>query len=60
VARSIDVPLSFLGDGVHETLLVGDEPEDPAAVRVVTRTLRRQDSLKIDLRAAGGFIGRFS
>src|SRR5207302_548428 len=53
-------PLSFLGDGVHETLLVGDEPEDPAAVRVVTRTLRRQDSLKIDLRAAGGFIGRFS
>jgi len=41
-ARSVDVPLSFLGDGVHEALLVGDEPEDPAAVRVVTRTLRRR------------------
>ena len=60
MARSVDVPLSFLGDGAHEALLVGDEPEDPAAVRLVTRTLRRQDSLKIDLRAAGGFIGRFS
>jgi len=29
-------------------------------VRVVTRTLRRQDSLKIDLRPAGGFVARFS
>src|SRR5439155_12270788 len=30
-ARSVDVPLSVLGDGGHEALLVGDEPEDPAA-----------------------------
>jgi len=59
-ARSVDVPLAFLGGGGHEALLVGDEPEDPAAVRVVTRTLRRQDSLKIDLRPAGGFVARFS
>jgi hypothetical protein len=60
VARSVDVPLDFLGDGAHEALLVGDEPEDAAAVRVVTRTLHRNDSLKIELRPAGGFVARFS
>src|SRR5256885_15945527 len=31
-ARSVDIPLSFLGDGGHEALLAGDEPEEPAAV----------------------------
>ena len=58
--RSVEVPLSFLGGGAHAALLVGDEPEDPAAVRVVARTLHREDSLKIDLRPAGGFVARFS
>ena len=58
--RSVEVPLSFLGGGAHEGVLVGDEPEDPAAVRVVARTLHREDSLKIDLRPAGGFVARFS
>ena len=58
--RSVEVPLSFLGGGAHEGVLVGDEPEDPAAVRVVARTLHREDSLNIDLRPAGGFVARFS
>jgi alpha-glucosidase len=59
-ARSIDVPLAFLAAGSHAALLVGDEPEDAAALRVVTRTVRPEDSLTIDLRAAGGFVARFS
>jgi hypothetical protein len=54
------VPLSFLGRGSHAALLVGDEPENPAAVRVATRTVRSEDSLAIDLRAAGAFVARFS
>ena len=59
-ARSLEVPLSFLGRGSHAALLVGDESENPAAVRVETRTVRPEDSLAIDLRAAGGFVARFS
>jgi alpha-glucosidase len=58
--RSVSVPLSFLGRGKHEALLVRDQPDDPAAVRIETAALRRTDSLAIDLRAGGGFIARFS
>ena len=58
-ARSVQVPLSFLGGGSHAALLVRDEVDDPAAVRVEHATLRRDDALKIDLRAGGGFVARF-
>ncbi|HEV8265129.1 MAG TPA: glycoside hydrolase family 97 catalytic domain-containing protein [Gemmatimonadales bacterium] len=58
-ARSVEVPLSFLGGGSHEALLVRDQADDPAAVQVEHATVRRGDSLQIDLRAAGGFVARF-
>jgi alpha-glucosidase len=58
-ARSLEVPLSFLGGGSHAALLVRDRAEDPAAVDVEQTTVQRSDTLKIDLRAGGGFVGRF-
>jgi len=57
--RSVEVPLSFLGKGSHAALLVRDEADEPAAVRVEHVTVRRDDSLTIDLRAGGGFVARF-
>ena len=57
-ARSVEVPLSFLGKGSHAAFLVRDEADEPAAVRVEHVTVRREDSLKIDLRAGGGFVAR--
>ena len=58
-ARSVEVPLSFLGKGSHAALLVRDEADEPAAVRVEHVTVRWDDSLTIDLRAGGGFVARF-
>jgi len=57
-ARSVEVPLSFLGGGSHEALVVRDREDDPAAVLVEHTTVRREDTLKIDLRAGGGFVAR--
>src|SRR5438094_896705 len=59
-ARSVEVPLSFLGGGSREALLVRDAIDDPAAVRVEHATLRWEDDLTIDLRPAGGFVARFA
>jgi alpha-glucosidase len=59
-ARTLSVPLSFLGDGEFHATLVYDEKDNSAAVRVDHATLKRSDSLTIDLRDGGGFIGRFS
>src|SRR2546429_2435789 len=59
-ARSVAVPLSFLGGGACEALLVADQLDDPAAVRVDHSALRRDHSLKVDLRAGGGVVARFA
>ena len=59
-ARSLDVPLAFLNGGSHDALLVRDQMDEPAAARVERATVRASDSLRIDLRPGGGFVGRFS
>ena len=58
-ARSLDVPLAFLDGGSHDALLVRDQMDEPAAARVERATVRASDSLRIDLRPGGGFVGRF-
>jgi alpha-glucosidase len=58
-ARSIQIDLSFLGAGVYQAMLVRDKQEDPAAVAIQSTTLKKSDSLKIELRPGGGFVARF-
>lgn len=59
-ARSLRIPASFLGDGTYRTLMVRDQEDNPAAVKIEEATLTRVDSLAIDLRAGGGFVARFT
>ncbi|NWG12894.1 MAG: glycoside hydrolase family 97 N-terminal domain-containing protein [Acidobacteria bacterium] len=58
-ARTIRVPLSFLGGGNYKAMMVRDHPEDPAAVQLEDSVVSSAESLAIDLRAGGGFIARF-
>lgn len=60
VARSISLPLSFLGKGAHAALLGRDVAEEPAALKVEATSVSRGVPISIDLRAGGGFIGRFT
>jgi alpha-glucosidase len=59
-AKTIQVPLSFLGDGQYAALLVRDNMDDSAAVQLERRTASRSDTIAIELRDGGGFIARFS
>jgi alpha-glucosidase len=59
-ARTVQVPLSFLGAGRYRALSVRDDKMNPAAVWVEEASVERGESLRIDLREAGGFIGRYS
>jgi len=59
-AKTIRVPLSFLGDGRYNASLVHDDKENDAAVVTEDRTVRRSDTLKIEMIKGGGFVGRFS
>jgi alpha-glucosidase len=61
-ARTVKVPLTFLGQEGYQSLLIYDDKNNPAAVRIEEgkgRMLRAVDSLTIEMSAGGGFVGRF-
>ena len=58
--RTITVPLSFLGDGEYKASLVRDDMQNDAAVKLEDATVNRGDSLAIEMRNGGGFVGRFT
>jgi alpha-glucosidase len=59
-ARRTDVALSFLRDGKYEALIVRDQPEEQAAVKMENATHSRKDSVTVDVGPGGGFIASFS
>ncbi|MCX6141930.1 MAG: glycoside hydrolase family 97 catalytic domain-containing protein [Ignavibacteriales bacterium] len=59
-ARTIQVPLRFLGEGSYKSTLVRDNKADAAAVVLENRTLTKSDTITIEMINGGGFIGRFA
>jgi alpha-glucosidase len=58
-ARSVLLALSFLPGGTHAAILVRDAAGDPAAMNIQRAHVKRNESLKIQLAAGGGFVARF-
>jgi alpha-glucosidase len=58
--QTIQVPLSFLGAGGYQAMLIRDSGAGADAEQVEHTSLRREDTLTINLRSGGGFIGRFT
>ncbi|HUV65902.1 MAG TPA: glycoside hydrolase family 97 catalytic domain-containing protein, partial [Sedimentisphaerales bacterium] len=59
-ARSIEVPLLFLGDGQYKASLVRDEKQKADGLILENRTVQRGDTITIEMTNGGGFAGRFS
>jgi alpha-glucosidase len=58
-ARSVQVPLTFLGRGEYAVTLVRDHETDPAAVHVETAAATRDTPVTLNLAAGGGYLARF-
>jgi len=58
--RTLRVPLGFLGDGEYRRQSAADEPDAAARLRMGEDRARRGDVVEIVLRAAGGYLARFS
>jgi alpha-glucosidase len=58
-ARTIRVPLSFLGAGPFQATLVHDDAPDGSTVKIEHSAMQSSDVLTLDLRAGGGFVGQF-
>lgn len=59
-ARTIQVPLTFLGQGPYKASLVSDNKENSGAVALEEKTMQRGDTLTIEMVSGGGFVGRFT
>lgn len=60
VARTIEAPLSFLSAGRYLSTLVRDDVPDGSTVHVESRVHSQKDTIVLELRAGGGFLGRFA
>jgi alpha-glucosidase len=58
-ARTIQVPLSFLGEGQYNASLVRDNKEKADDVVLENMSVKRSNSLTIEMTNGGGFVGRF-
>lgn len=59
-ARTVKIPLGFLGSGEYQAMMVRDQQDNDAAVKVENISVSQKDVMTMELRAGGGFVGRFS
>jgi alpha-glucosidase len=59
-ARTLHVPLAFLGSGRFTAFMARDEPSNAAALKIDRSVVSARDTLTIDLRSGGGFVARMS
>jgi len=59
-ARTIQFPLSFLGDGWYEGTVYKDRPGDGASIKKERVFCRKTDSLTGVMRSGGGYVVKFT
>ena len=59
-ARTVKIDLGFLGKPSYQGMLVKDQLNEAAAVRIERINATHKDSLAIEMRTGGGFVARFS
>jgi len=57
-ARTVKIPLAFLGGGKYQAMLARDQKDEAAAITIENISVSRSDSLTVEMRAGGGFIAR--
>jgi len=57
--KSLIIPLLFLGKSNYEVMLVRDDKNNSAAVKIENKTSKKGDSINIEMGIGGGFIARF-
>jgi alpha-glucosidase len=58
--KTVKIPLSFLGNGSYNTLILNDNPDNPADAIVKNSTAGKNDIIEISLGTGGGYMIRFS
>jgi alpha-glucosidase len=59
-AKTVKIPLSFLGTSSYNTYILKDNPDNPADAVILTGTAAKSDFINIELGVGGGFMTRFT
>ncbi|MBG0858262.1 MAG: glycoside hydrolase family 97 catalytic domain-containing protein, partial [Bacteroidales bacterium] len=57
--KSLNLSFSFLGNGSYSTLILKDNPENPASAVISRGSAVKNDMIKAGLGEGGGFMARF-
>ncbi len=57
--KIVRIPLSFLSDKEYNTLIVRDNKDNSASVKLENKMSKKTDIIEIELGEGGGFIARF-
>ena len=60
MGRTIRIHVHFLDGRNYRAMLVRDQKDEPAAVKIENVSISREHSLVIKMRAGGGFVARFN
>jgi alpha-glucosidase len=60
IEQTVKIRLAFLGRGKYQATLARDWKYEAAAITIGNASVGSNDSLTIELRAGGGFIGRIA
>jgi len=58
-SKTVSMPLSFLGNGNYNTLVLHDDEDNPASAIVINSSANQNDIINITLDEGGGFMTRF-
>jgi alpha-glucosidase len=58
--KTINIQLAFLGTGSYNTLVLKDDPDNPASAVISRGSAGNNDIIRIDLGEGGGFMARFT
>jgi alpha-glucosidase len=58
--KTVKIPVVFLGDRSYNTLILSDNPDNPADAMIMKLTSTKNDVIELNLGTGGGYIARFS
>jgi alpha-glucosidase len=58
--KKLAIPFSFLGKSGYDVMTVSDDKENSAAVKIEYKTIKKGESIDIEMGSGGGFIARLT
>ncbi|MFD0714554.1 NPCBM/NEW2 domain-containing protein [Paenibacillus sp. GCM10027626] len=58
--RSMEIDLSYLDSGSYQAAIYADNPNEQASYEKVDKAVSKNDTLKFNMRASGGYVAKLS